>query len=121
MRTPQKYYGKGDPLKGGSIKVKARKIIPKKVLKKTRNVRRKRFRLEGTASAEIMSNPDPGHVVGDNLSAEIIIAETDKAGPTLVTPGSSTHNIQQRNLRGNVFCYIKLSIRSVRDSQESRS
>lgn len=43
---------------------------------------------------------------GDALQAEKIIAQARYIGKACVVPGSSRHQIQQLDLRGNALCII---------------
>jgi len=118
MRDNKVWYNAGDSLEGESFDAKARKIYPKSITRKhnKRTITGKRIRLEGTAYAEIKADPTPGYVIGDALSAEVIIAEADKVQVRPVTKGSSRDNIQQRGLHSNVFCVITRPLRLVRES-----
>jgi len=121
MREPTIRYNDGDSLEGGSIDAEARRIHESRLIRKHkgRTFSGKRLRLEGTAYAEIKVSPNPEYVIGDALSAEKIVAETDKVRYRAVTKGSSTHNIQPCSLRGNAFCIITRPLRPVRESLRS--
>ena len=43
---------------------------------------------------------------GDALEADKVIAQARNIGRIIVTPGSSTHRIQEVSLRENVLCVI---------------
>jgi hypothetical protein len=118
MRNPRIRYNTGDSLDGESFDARARKVVSQSLRRRHngRTIGGKRLRLEGTAYAEITAGPAPGSVVGDALSAELIIAEADKVQSRSVTRGSSTHHIQQLRLRGNVYCIISRPLKFVRES-----
>ena len=120
MRPSRIRYNANDSLKAEYVVVKARNISkPKRLVEKRlgRTIERRRIKLSGTASAKIERQPAEGYVVGDQLSAEVIVSESDKPRRLKVVSGTSTHKIQQRNLRGNVFCVITLPMRSVREAK----
>jgi len=118
MREPKVWYNNGDSLAGESIDAKARRVHNQRISRKRngRTVAGRRLRLKGTASVEIKAGPAPGYVIGDALSAEDIVADADKVRVRDVTRGSSSHNIQQCGLRGDVFCIITRPLRPVRES-----
>ncbi len=119
MREHKVWYNNGDSLAGESIDAKARRIRKPQGISRKRNGRTvagKRLRLKGTASVEIKAGPAPEYVIGDALSAEDIVADADKVRVRDVTRGSSSHNIQQRGLQGDVFCIITRPLRPVRES-----
>ena len=118
MRSPQIWNQNGDSIAGESIEASARKIISRNL--QGHGYQRHYLRLEGTAYAEITAGPKPQYVIGDALGAELIIAQADKVRMRRVTRGSSTHNIQQRGLRGNVTCVIARPLRPVRNSSHQR-
>jgi hypothetical protein len=120
MRSPQVRYANGDSIVGGSIEAKARRVNLRTIrrYRDERAYQGKYLRLEGTAYAEITAGPTREYVIGDTLKAELIIAQADKVRMRRVTRGSSTHNIQQCGLRGNVTCVIARPLRPVRESSQ---
>jgi hypothetical protein len=118
MREPRVWYNNEDSLAGEFIDAKARRIYSQGISRKRngRTIAGKRLRLKGTAFVEIKAGPAPEYIIGDALSAENIVADADKIRVRGVTRGSSSHNIQQRGLRGDVFCIITRPLRPVREA-----
>ena len=124
MRAARTWNTKSKFIKGNSVEAQARKIIPNPRAKQLvpESGRRKviYLRLEGTAQAVIVARPAHGFVIGDTLSAELIIAIAKSYKRRRIAPGSSSHNIQPLNLRGDVYCVIDRSFRPVLEALQSR-
>ncbi len=114
-------YKEGSRIEAEGIGAQARRIFTRREPRKRdgKTVQVFLVTLEGTAYCVIETQPAPGFLRGDALEAEKIAAQSNRVRWKGVTRGSSTHNIQTIQLRGQAFCVIERALKYVRKSIEA--
>ena len=116
MRSSTTFVQVPEQIEAESVLAQGRRIDNKGTYSSPKHGRIIRLRLRGTASVAIQASPKPGYVVGDRLSAEIILTESRKVGRIRVIEGrTSTHGIRECQLRDNVFCVIERAAKPIRE------